>query len=71
MFSNPFFDDRADAGEKLAEAVLGELGKLNLTAQEAVKPIVYGVCPLLCRLRAAWAVLWMWLSLRKLLAQII
>ncbi|MEG4584884.1 phosphoribosyltransferase family protein [Microcoleus sp. MOSTC5] len=43
MFSNPFFDDRADAGEKLAEAVLGELGKLNLTAQEAVKPIVYAL----------------------------
>ena len=43
MFSNPFFDDRADAGEKLAEAVLGELGKLNLTAQKAVKPIVYAL----------------------------
>lgn len=43
MFSNPFFDDRADAGEKLAEAVVGELGKLNLTAQEAVKPIVYAL----------------------------
>lgn len=43
MFSNPFFDDRADAGEKLAEAVLDELGKLNLTAQEAVKPIVYAL----------------------------
>lgn len=43
MFSNPFFDDRADAGEKLAEAVLGELGKLNLMTQKAVKPIVYAL----------------------------
>jgi predicted phosphoribosyltransferase len=43
MFSNPFFDDRADAGEKLAEAVADELGKLNLTAQEAIKPIVYAL----------------------------
>lgn len=43
MFSNPFFDDRADAGEKLAEAVADELGKLNLTAQNAVKPIVYAL----------------------------
>lgn len=43
MFSNPFFDDRADAGEKLAEAVLGELGLLNLTPQDAVKPIVYAL----------------------------
>lgn len=43
MFSNPFFDDRADAGEKLAEAVEYELGKLNLTAQNAVKPIVYAL----------------------------
>ena len=43
MFSNPFFDDRADAGEKLAEAVFAELEKLNLTAPEAVKPIVYAL----------------------------
>ncbi|MCY7381785.1 MAG: phosphoribosyltransferase [Microcoleus sp. CAN_BIN18] len=43
MLSNPFFDDRADAGEKLAEAVEDELGKLNLTAQEAIKPIVYAL----------------------------
>ena len=43
MLSIPFFDDRADAGEKLAEAVLGELGKLNLTPQDAVKPIVYAL----------------------------
>ncbi|MEG4282911.1 phosphoribosyltransferase family protein [Microcoleus sp. A006_D1] len=43
MFSNPFFDDRADAGEKLAEAVADEFGKLNLTAQEAIKPIVYAL----------------------------
>ncbi len=43
MFSNPFFDDRADAGEKLAEAVADELGKLNLSAQEAIKPIVYAL----------------------------
>ncbi|MEG3842498.1 phosphoribosyltransferase family protein [Microcoleus sp. herbarium14] len=43
MLSNPFFDDRADAGEKLAEAVLGELGKLNLTPQDAVKLIVYAL----------------------------
>ncbi|MEG4272301.1 MULTISPECIES: phosphoribosyltransferase family protein [unclassified Microcoleus] len=43
MFSNPFFDDRADAGEKLAEAVADEFGKLNLTALEAVKPIVYAL----------------------------
>ena len=43
MFSNPFFDDRADAGEKLAEAVEDELGKLNLSAQEAIKPIVYAL----------------------------
>ncbi|WP_293123111.1 phosphoribosyltransferase [Microcoleus sp. bin38.metabat.b11b12b14.051] len=43
MFSRPFFDDRADAGEKLAEAVADELGKLNLTAQEAIKPIVYAL----------------------------
>ena len=43
MLSTPFFDDRADAGEKLAEAVLGELEKFNLTAPEAVKPIVYAL----------------------------
>ncbi|NJK65690.1 MAG: phosphoribosyltransferase [Microcoleus sp. CSU_2_2] len=43
MLSTPFFDDRADAGEKLAEALLGEIGKLNLTAPEAVKPIVYAL----------------------------
>lgn len=43
MFSNPFFDNRADAGEKLAVAVFAELEKLNLTAPEAVKPIVYAL----------------------------
>jgi putative phosphoribosyl transferase len=43
MLSIPFFDNRADAGEKLAEAVIAELGKLNLTAPEAVKPIVYAL----------------------------
>ncbi|MEG4352789.1 phosphoribosyltransferase family protein [Microcoleus sp. LAD1_D3] len=43
MFSNPFFDDRADAGEKLAEAVVDEFGKLNLMTQKAVKPIVYAL----------------------------
>ncbi len=43
MLSNPFFENRADAGEKLAEAVADELGKLNLTAQEAIKPIVYAL----------------------------
>jgi putative phosphoribosyl transferase len=43
MFSNPFFDDRADAGEKLAEAVADELGKLNLTTQDTIKPIVYAL----------------------------
>ncbi|MCW6052048.1 phosphoribosyltransferase [Lyngbya sp. CCAP 1446/10] len=43
MLSNPFFDDRADAGEKLAEAVEDELGQLNLSAQEAIKPIVYAL----------------------------
>ncbi len=43
MLSIPFFDNRADAGEKLAEAVQGEISKLNLTAQEAVKPIVYAL----------------------------
>jgi predicted phosphoribosyltransferase len=43
MFSNPFFEDRADAGEKLAEAVENELGKFNLTVQESVKPIVYAL----------------------------
>lgn len=43
MFSNPFFEDRADAGEKLAEAVLNELGKSDLTAPDAVKPIVYAL----------------------------
>jgi putative phosphoribosyl transferase len=43
MFSNPLFDDRADAGEKLAVAVFAELEKLNLTAPEAVKPIVYAI----------------------------
>jgi putative phosphoribosyl transferase len=43
MFSNPFFEDRADAGEKLAEAVENELGKFNLTLQESVKPIVYAL----------------------------
>ncbi len=41
MSSIPFFEYRADAGEKLAEDVVGELGKLNLTAAEAVKPSVY------------------------------
>ena len=43
MFSNPFFDNRADAGEKLAVAVFAEVEKLNLTAPEAVKPIVYAL----------------------------
>ena len=43
MFSNPFFDNRADAGQKLAVAVFAELEKLNLTAPEAVKPIVYAL----------------------------
>jgi Phosphoribosyl transferase domain len=43
MLSIPFFDNRADAGEKLAEAVIAELGKLNLTVPEAVKPIVYAL----------------------------
>ncbi|MBE9097633.1 phosphoribosyltransferase [Tychonema sp. LEGE 07203] len=43
MLSNPFFGDRADAGEKLAEAVENELGKFNLTAPNAVKPIVYAL----------------------------
>ncbi|MBE9185664.1 phosphoribosyltransferase [Microcoleus sp. LEGE 07076] len=43
MLSNPFFEDRADAGEKLAEAVENELGKFNLTAPDAVKPIVYAL----------------------------
>jgi putative phosphoribosyl transferase len=43
MFSNPFFDDRADAGEKLAEAVADEFGKLNLTTQDTIKPIVYAL----------------------------
>ena len=43
MFSNPFFDDRADAGEKLAEAVMDEFGKLSLMAQKTVKPIVYAL----------------------------
>ncbi len=43
MLSIPFFDDRTDAGEKLAEAVLAELAKLNLTTQKAVKPIVYAL----------------------------
>ena len=43
MLSIPFFDDRTDAGEKLAEAVLAELEKFNLTAPEAVKPIIYAL----------------------------
>ncbi len=43
MLSIPFFDDRTDAGEKLAEAVKAELEKLNLTTQKAVKPIVYAL----------------------------
>ena len=43
MLSIPFFDDRTDAGEKLAAAVLAELAKLNLTTQKAVKPIVYAL----------------------------
>jgi putative phosphoribosyl transferase len=43
MLSIPFFDNRADAGGKLAEAVVAELGKLNLTVPEAVKPIVYAL----------------------------
>ncbi len=41
--STPFFDDRADAGEKLAEAVADEFGKLNLTTQDTIKPIVYAL----------------------------
>jgi putative phosphoribosyl transferase len=43
MLSNPFFDDRADAGEKLAEAVADEFGKLNLSTQDTIKPIVYAL----------------------------
>lgn len=43
MLSTPFFDDRADAGEKLAAAVENELGKLHLTAKDAIKPIVYAL----------------------------
>jgi len=41
--STPFFENRADAGEKLAAAVQAELGKLHLTAKDAVKPIVYAL----------------------------
>lgn len=43
MLSTPFFENRADAGEKLATAVQAELGKLHLTAKDAVKPIVYAL----------------------------
>ena len=43
MLFNPLFDDRADAGEKLAEVVFSEVAKFNATAQEAAKPIVYGL----------------------------
>lgn len=43
MFSSPLFDNRADAGEKLAAAVFAELEKLNLTSPEVVKPIVYAL----------------------------
>lgn len=43
MVSIPFFKNRADAGEKLAAAVVAELGKLHLTAEDAVKPIVYAL----------------------------
>jgi len=43
MLSTPFFENRADAGEKLAAAVQAELGKLHLTAKDAVKPIVYAL----------------------------
>lgn len=43
MLFNPLFDDRADAGEKLAEAIFSEIAKFNQTAQEEAKPIVYGL----------------------------
>ena len=43
MFSSPLFDDRADAGQKLAAAVKAEIDKLNLTASDDVKPIVYAL----------------------------
>ncbi len=43
MLSIPLFDDRTDAGEKLAAAVFAEIEKLDLTAPEAVKPIVYAL----------------------------
>ncbi len=43
MLSTPFFDDRADAGQKLAAAVKAEIEKLNLTASDDVKPIVYAL----------------------------
>ena len=41
--STPLFENRADAGEKLAAAVQAELEKLHLTAKDAVKPIVYAL----------------------------
>lgn len=43
MLSTPFFENRADAGEKLAATVQAELVKLYLTAKDAVKPIVYAL----------------------------
>ncbi|MGL5059201.1 MAG: phosphoribosyltransferase [Microcoleus sp.] len=43
MLSNPFFEDRADAGEKLAEAIVNEFSNFNLTTGEVVKPIVYAL----------------------------
>ncbi|PSB26453.1 phosphoribosyltransferase [filamentous cyanobacterium Phorm 46] len=43
MLSTPFFENRADAGEKLAAAIEDELGKLHLTAKDAIKPIVYAL----------------------------
>ena len=43
MLSTPLFENRADAGEKLAAAVQAELEKLHLTAKDAVKPIVYAL----------------------------
>lgn len=43
MLFNPLFRDRAEAGEKLAEAIFSEIAKFNETAQEVAKPIVYAL----------------------------
>ncbi|MGE5656579.1 MAG: phosphoribosyltransferase [Actinomycetota bacterium] len=43
MLSTPLFRDRAEAGEKLAQAVLSEIAQFNLTVNDEITPVVYAL----------------------------